>query len=143
MQPALTNSVSEAICSWLLIPSVTSDYFASFSTLAGTPRLFLCAGKSLNGVKRERRVVAIRGVDMRGDQQGSSRPHFNNKEKVTEVSAGWRCERPGGHRQFRAAFGCNGEPNNWRTLPQQGPSYYGLFFHVQRINVPRASTCGH
>lgn len=38
------------------------------------------------------------------DQQGSSRPHLNNKEEVTAVSAGWRCERAGGQRHFHAAF---------------------------------------
>lgn len=69
---------------------------------------------------------------MREDQQGSSRPHLNNKEKVTEVSAGWRRERAGGHRQFHAAFGCNDEPNNWLTLPEQRPTLDRFQFHVQR-----------
>lgn len=52
---------------------------------------------------------------MRDDQQGSSRPDLNNKEEVTEVSAGWRCERAGGHRQFDGALRCNDEPR-WRTI---------------------------
>lgn len=54
-------------------------------------------------------------VHMRDDQQGSSRPDLNNKEEVTEVSAGWRCERTGGHRQFDGALRCNDEPR-WRTI---------------------------
>lgn len=41
---------------------------------------------------------------MRDDKQGSSRHDLNNKAEVTEVSAGWRCERAGGHRQFHGAL---------------------------------------